>query len=123
VSLWINVLQIEGRGNGIKTNVVNCVDIAKALERPPDCESRQRLACNLAAPARPPTQGANAVVACSALTFAGLPWGCLGTCASSLYGTLKCSTSHPLLQGQQLSSCVLLLGEGGPPPVMRREGP
>lgn len=31
--------QIEGRGNGIKTNVVNCVDIAKALERPPDCES------------------------------------------------------------------------------------
>lgn len=30
--------QIEGRGNGIKTNVVNNVDIAKALERPPDCE-------------------------------------------------------------------------------------
>jgi hypothetical protein len=30
-------LQIEGRGNGIKTNVVNCVDIAKALERPPEC--------------------------------------------------------------------------------------
>ena len=29
--------QIEGRGNGIKTNVVNNVDIAKALERPPDC--------------------------------------------------------------------------------------
>jgi translation initiation factor 2 beta subunit (eIF-2beta)/eIF-5 len=28
--------QIEGRGNGIKTNVVNNVDIAKALERPPD---------------------------------------------------------------------------------------
>lgn len=48
MSLWINVLQIEGRGNGIKTNVVNCVDIAKALERPPDCESRQRLACSLA---------------------------------------------------------------------------
>ena len=32
--------RIEGRGNGIKTNVVNCVDIAKALERPPDCEPR-----------------------------------------------------------------------------------
>jgi hypothetical protein len=31
-------LQIEGRGNGIKTNVVNNVDIAKALERPPECE-------------------------------------------------------------------------------------
>ncbi|KAK9809640.1 hypothetical protein WJX73_010165 [Symbiochloris irregularis] len=28
--------RIEGRGNGIKTNVVNNVDIAKALERPPD---------------------------------------------------------------------------------------
>ena len=32
------MLQIEGRGNGIKTNVVNNVEIAKALERPPDCE-------------------------------------------------------------------------------------
>ena len=30
-------LQIEGRGNGIKTNIVNNVDIAKALERPPEC--------------------------------------------------------------------------------------
>ena len=30
--------QIEGRGNGIKTNVVNNVDIAKALDRPPECE-------------------------------------------------------------------------------------
>ena len=30
--------QIEGRGNGIKTNVVNNVEVAKALERPPDCE-------------------------------------------------------------------------------------
>ena len=29
--------QIEGRGNGIKTNVINNVDIAKALERPPEC--------------------------------------------------------------------------------------
>lgn len=32
------LLQIEGRGNGIKTNVVNNVEIAKALERPPDCK-------------------------------------------------------------------------------------
>jgi len=32
-------MQIEGRGNGIKTNIVNNVDIAKALERPPECES------------------------------------------------------------------------------------
>eukprot|EP00899_Mesostigma_viride_P021201 jgi/Mesvir1/29082/Mv18388-RA.1 len=29
------VAKIEGRGNGIKTNVVNMVDVAKALERPP----------------------------------------------------------------------------------------
>ncbi|GLC41065.1 hypothetical protein PLESTB_000947300 [Pleodorina starrii] len=28
--------KIEGRGNGIKTNVVNNVEIAKALERPPE---------------------------------------------------------------------------------------
>lgn len=34
--------QIEGRGNGIKTNVVNNVDIAKALERPPECEQQQQ---------------------------------------------------------------------------------
>ena len=33
-----DVLQIEGRGNGIKTNVVNNADIAKALDRPADCE-------------------------------------------------------------------------------------
>eukprot|EP00850_Spirogloea_muscicola_P008198 SM000043S15826 [mRNA] locus=s43:307829:309435:- [translate_table: standard] len=29
------VTKIEGRGNGIKTNVVNMVDVAKALARPP----------------------------------------------------------------------------------------
>jgi translation initiation factor 5 len=29
------VSRIEGRGNGIKTNVVNLVDVAKALARPP----------------------------------------------------------------------------------------
>ncbi|BDA48454.1 Eukaryotic translation initiation factor 5 [Coccomyxa sp. Obi] len=28
--------RIEGRGNGVKTNVVNNVEVAKALERPPD---------------------------------------------------------------------------------------
>lgn len=33
----IPVPQIEGRGNGIKTNVVNNVEVAKALERPADC--------------------------------------------------------------------------------------
>jgi hypothetical protein len=35
--------QIEGRGNGIKTNIVNNVDIAKALARPPECEWGSRL--------------------------------------------------------------------------------
>lgn len=35
-------LQIEGRGNGIKTNVVNNVEVAKALERPPECEQEQQ---------------------------------------------------------------------------------
>ncbi|KAF5838715.1 eukaryotic initiation factor [Dunaliella salina] len=32
----IGMLEIEGRGNGIKTNIVNNVDIAKSLERPPE---------------------------------------------------------------------------------------
>lgn len=30
-------LKIEGRGNGIKTNLVNLNDIAKSLRVPPDC--------------------------------------------------------------------------------------
>lgn len=29
------ITKIEGRGNGIKTNLVNMVDVAKALARPP----------------------------------------------------------------------------------------
>lgn len=33
-------VQVEGRGNGIKTNVVNNVDIARALDRPPTCTAR-----------------------------------------------------------------------------------
>lgn len=31
--------KIEGRGNGIKTNIVNMVEISKALGRPPTCTS------------------------------------------------------------------------------------
>lgn len=38
VSIINPAVQIEGRGNGIKTNVVNNVDIAKALARPPECK-------------------------------------------------------------------------------------
>lgn len=33
-------MQVEGKGNGIKTVIVNMVDVAKALNRPPTCESR-----------------------------------------------------------------------------------
>lgn len=29
--------QVEGKGNGIKTVIVNMVDVAKALNRPPTC--------------------------------------------------------------------------------------
>jgi hypothetical protein len=31
--------KVEGKGNGIKTVIVNMVDIAKALGRPPTCKS------------------------------------------------------------------------------------
>ena len=34
--------KIEGRGNGIKTNVVNLVDISKCLGRPPQCTLQER---------------------------------------------------------------------------------
>lgn len=30
--------QVEGKGNGIKTVIVNMVEIAKALQRPPACK-------------------------------------------------------------------------------------
>lgn len=30
--------KVEGKGNGIKTVVVNMVDVAKALGRPPTCK-------------------------------------------------------------------------------------
>lgn len=37
------VAKVEGKGNGIKTVVVNMVDVAKALGRPPTCEYPIRL--------------------------------------------------------------------------------
>lgn len=30
--------QVEGKGNGIKTVIVNMTDVAKALSRPPTCK-------------------------------------------------------------------------------------
>lgn len=33
------IAKVEGRGNGIKTVIANMVEIAKALDRPPTCES------------------------------------------------------------------------------------
>lgn len=33
------IAKVEGKGNGIKTVVVNMADIAKALQRPPSCKS------------------------------------------------------------------------------------
>lgn len=38
---FLNLLlcfQVEGKGNGIKTVIVNMVDVAKALNRPPTCQ-------------------------------------------------------------------------------------
>lgn len=32
------VAKVEGKGNGIKTVIVNMSDIAKALSRPPTCK-------------------------------------------------------------------------------------
>ena len=40
--------QVEGKGNGIKTVIVNMADIAKALSRPPTC--KLCLLCNLLYP-------------------------------------------------------------------------
>lgn len=35
---WLFLIQVEGKGNGIKTVIVNMVDVAKALNRPPTCK-------------------------------------------------------------------------------------
>ena len=32
------VTKVEGRGNGIKTRIVNMVDVARALDRNPACK-------------------------------------------------------------------------------------
>ena len=33
------ILKTEGKGNGIKTNIVNLVDVAKSLRVPTDCNA------------------------------------------------------------------------------------
>lgn len=35
------IAKVEGKGNGIKTVIVNMVDVAKALNRPPMCKFAQ----------------------------------------------------------------------------------
>lgn len=32
------IAKVEGKGNGIKTVIVNMVEVAKAIGRPPTCE-------------------------------------------------------------------------------------
>jgi len=36
--VYFSSIQVEGKGNGIKTVIVNMVDVAKALSRPPTCK-------------------------------------------------------------------------------------
>lgn len=36
--IFFPLIQVEGKGNGIKTVIVNMVDVAKALNRPPTCK-------------------------------------------------------------------------------------
>lgn len=38
VFVCLYLIQVEGKGNGIKTVIVNMVDVAKALNRPPTCK-------------------------------------------------------------------------------------
>lgn len=37
------VAKVEGKGNGIKTVIVNMVEISKSLNRPPMCKYRSRV--------------------------------------------------------------------------------
>lgn len=37
------IAKVEGKGNGIKTVIVNMVEIAKALNRPPMCTCRTHI--------------------------------------------------------------------------------
>lgn len=39
------IAKVEGRGNGIRTNIVNMGDIARALKRPPDCRHKNVALC------------------------------------------------------------------------------
>ena len=57
--------KIEGRGNGIKTNVVNMVDVAKALARPPS-HTLKYFGCELGAQTKFDTKSGQCIVSGSA---------------------------------------------------------
>lgn len=47
ITYILSLLQVEGKGNGIKTVIANMSEIAKALNRPPSCEFLLIYSCTM----------------------------------------------------------------------------